>query len=57
MWVKCGLIGKAAEEAYRAKDVKNLESLRGRASSSSTGSSSGTALEIERMILQLRPKR
>ncbi|KAI9787079.1 MAG: hypothetical protein M1835_002860 [Candelina submexicana] len=50
MWVKCGLVVKAAEEALKAKDVGSLEMLKGKAS--------GTAVnEIERMISQLRPSR
>lgn len=50
MWVKCGLINKAGEEALKAKDVQTLEQLRDKAT--------GTQLtEIERMITQLRPRR
>lgn len=43
MWVKCGLIVKAGEEAVKGKDLVSLESLRGKA----TG---GAVNEIERMI-------
>ena len=50
MWVKCGMIVKAGEEALRAKDLKSLEDLRGKASGNTVG-------EIDRMINQLRPKR
>ena len=47
MWVKCGMVVKAGEEALKAKDLKQLEDLRGKA----TGPQSG---EIERMINQLK---
>ncbi|THC94831.1 hypothetical protein EYZ11_005703 [Aspergillus tanneri] len=50
MWVKCGMIVKAGEEAFRAKDFNTLEVLRGRASGPA-------ATEIERMINQLRPRK
>jgi len=50
MWVKCGMVGKAAEEALRAKDISSLEHLRARASGN-------VMSEIDRMILQLRPKK
>ncbi|GES63850.1 vacuolar protein sorting vps16 [Aspergillus terreus] len=50
MWVKCGMIAKAGEEAFRAKDVNTLELLRTRASGLA-------ATEIERMINQLRPRK
>ncbi|WEW61017.1 Vacuolar protein sorting-associated protein 16 [Emydomyces testavorans] len=50
MWVKCGMVIKAAEEALKAKDISSLERLRTRASGS------GVA-EIDRMIVQLRPKK
>ena len=43
MWIKCGLIVQAGEEALKAKDRAALEGLRGQASGSA-------ALEIERMI-------
>ncbi len=47
MWVKCGMVIKAAEEALKSKDVSSLEMLKDKAS--------GTAVnEIERMISQLR---
>lgn len=50
MWVKCGLVNKAGEEALKAKDMNALELLREKAS--------GTQLvEIERMITQLRPRK
>ncbi|KAJ5894240.1 Vps16 N-terminal [Penicillium taxi] len=50
MWVKCGMIVKAGEEAQKAKDVATLELLRNKASGPA-------ATEIERMINQLRPRR
>lgn len=50
MWVKCGMIVKAAEEAHKAKDVNTLETLQTRASGSAVS-------EIERMINQLRPRK
>ncbi|KAJ5745853.1 Vps16 N-terminal [Penicillium odoratum] len=50
MWIKCGMIVKAGEEAQKAKDVNTLELLRTKAS--------GPAIaEIERMINQLRPRK
>ncbi|KAJ5918963.1 Vps16 N-terminal [Penicillium verhagenii] len=50
MWIKCGMIVKAGEEAHKAKDVNTLELLRTKAS--------GPAItEIERMINQLRPRK
>lgn len=50
MWVKCGMIVKAGEEAQKAKDVNTLELLRNKAS--------GPAItEIERMINQLKPRK
>jgi vacuolar protein sorting-associated protein 16 len=50
MWVKCGMVGKAGEEALKAKDMNALELLRGKASGPQLA-------EIERMINQLKPKR
>jgi hypothetical protein len=50
MWVKCGMIVKAGEEAMKAKDVNALEVLRTKASGSAIS-------EIDRMINQLRPRR
>ena len=50
MWVKCGMMGKAAEEAYKAKDYNSLEDLRGKA----TGAA---AVEVERFMGMLRPRR
>lgn len=50
MWVRCGLIVKAGEEAFRAKDVNALEILRSKA----TGA---PALEIDRLLKQLRPNK
>lgn len=45
MWVKCGMVGKAAEEAYKSKDMKSLEELR-----SKFGASGQDGVEIERYI-------
>jgi vacuolar protein sorting-associated protein 16 len=50
MWMKCGMIVKAGEEAMRAKDVNTLELLKGKASGAAVG-------EIDRMIALLRPKK
>ncbi len=50
MWVKCGMIVKAGEEALKAKDLNTLQDL----SSKATGQQ---AVEIERMITQLKPRR
>ncbi|KAL9096876.1 MAG: hypothetical protein Q9165_000840 [Trypethelium subeluteriae] len=50
MWLKCGFVVKAAEEASRAKDMESLEMLRGRA----TGNA---ALEVERLISQITPQK
>ncbi|KAJ5527441.1 hypothetical protein N7513_011600 [Penicillium frequentans] len=50
MWIKCGMIVKAGEEAQKAKDINTLELIRTKAS--------GPAItEIERMINQLRPRK
>ncbi|KAH8705358.1 putative vacuolar protein sorting vps16 [Talaromyces proteolyticus] len=49
MWMKCGMVVKAGEEALRAKDMNALEVLRTKAPGSAVG-------EIDRMINQLRPK-
>ncbi|KAK6422937.1 Vacuolar protein sorting-associated protein 16 [Oleoguttula sp. CCFEE 5521] len=46
MWVKCGMISKAGEEALKGKDRKTLEELREKADGQS-------ALDIDRMIKQL----
>ncbi|KAH7083623.1 Vps16, N-terminal region-domain-containing protein [Paraphoma chrysanthemicola] len=43
MWVKCGLLVRAGEEAYKAKDRGLLEELRGKAGGSA-------AVEIERYL-------
>jgi len=50
MWVKCGMITKAGEEAVKAKDVNALELLRDKANGQQL-------VEIERMLNQVRPKR
>jgi vacuolar protein sorting-associated protein 16 len=47
MWVKCGLIVKAGEEALKAKDGAALEGLRTKATGQAVN-------EIERMISELR---
>ena len=50
MWVKCGMVVKAGEEALKAKDLNALNMLRGK--------TSGPQLaELERMINQLKPKK
>lgn len=50
MWVKCGMIIKAGEEAQKAKDLGTLEALR-------TKASGPASAEIERMINQLKPRK
>jgi hypothetical protein len=50
MWMKCGMIVKAGEEAQKSKDLNTLELLR-------TKASGPAATEIERMINQLRPRK
>ena len=50
MWVKCGLVAKAGDEALKAKDMNALELLRGKASGPQLA-------EIERMINQLKPRK
>jgi hypothetical protein len=49
MWLKCGLVVKAAEEAFRAKDVGTLEELRPRANAAQVA-------EIESFVGQLKKK-
>ena len=49
MWVKCGMIVQAGEDALKAKDGNALEVLRTRASGQA-------AVDIERMINHLRKK-
>jgi hypothetical protein len=46
MWVKCGMVGKAVEEAARAKDLEGLRDLRGKAGPRELG-------EVERLIGQV----
>ena len=46
MWLKCGLVTKAGEEALKAKDRKALEELR-------TKISGSAQLDIDNMIAQL----
>jgi vacuolar protein sorting-associated protein 16 len=48
MWVKCGLIKQAAEEAARVKDGKKLEELK------LLATRPGDSVEIERLISSLR---
>ncbi len=59
MYVKCGLLTRAAEEAFKLKDVSLLESLRDKIATASSSASApgqqGAALEVERMIARLRP--
>lgn len=50
MWVKCGMIGRAGEELFRAKDVEGLEKLRAKAGA-------GAGAEIDRLLGQLRPRK
>lgn len=50
MWVKCGMLVKAGEEALKTKDLNALELLKSKATGSVVG-------DIERIIAQLRPKR
>jgi hypothetical protein len=50
LYVKCGMVTRAAEEAFKAKDVKSLQDLREKA----TGTAAG---DIDRMIAQLRPSK
>ncbi|KAK5122098.1 hypothetical protein LTR85_004344 [Meristemomyces frigidus] len=50
MWVKCGMVAKAGEEALKAKDKSALEELRAQASA-------GQQLELDRMIAQLQKGR
>lgn len=50
MWVKCGMVSKAGEEALKAKNLTTLESLRDK----TTGAQ---LADIERMINQLRPRK
>ncbi|KAI5811091.1 Vps16, N-terminal region-domain-containing protein [Peziza echinospora] len=50
MWVRCGMLAKAGEEALKIKDLNSLEMLRSRSRIQSE------TLELDRMINQLRPK-
>lgn len=50
MWVKCGMIKQAAEEAAKAKDIKKLEELKG------LTTRPGESNEIERLISGLKGK-
>ncbi|KAF8446468.1 Vps16, N-terminal region-domain-containing protein [Terfezia claveryi] len=50
MWVKCGMLAKAGEEALKARDLNALEMLRQRAKVQSEIG------ELDRMIAQLKPK-
>ncbi len=44
MWMKCGMVREAAQEAHRGKDMKTLEELRGKATRPQD------AAEVERLI-------
>ena len=46
MWVKCGMVNKAGEEALKVKDRAALEELR-------TKANGQQMLDIDRMIAQL----
>ena len=46
MWLKCGMVAKAGEDALKAKDRNALEELRDKAEGQA-------ALDIDRMIKQL----
>lgn len=48
MWIKCGMVKEAAQEAHKQKDLKALEELRSKASRP------GDAAEVERLINTLR---
>jgi len=50
MWVKCGMVTKAGEEALKAKDRGALEELRKQAGGNAQ-------LDIDRMIAQLQKGR
>lgn len=50
MWLKCGMVNKAGEEALKAKDRAMLEELR-------TKAPAGQPMEIERMIGMLNKGR
>jgi vacuolar protein sorting-associated protein 16 len=50
MWVKCGQLTKAGEEALKAKNQSLLEELKGKASGSAVH-------DIESMIRQLKSGR
>ncbi|KAI9847664.1 MAG: hypothetical protein M1838_000810 [Thelocarpon superellum] len=57
MYLKCGQLVKAGEEAFKAKDVKSLDMLKtkGQAAASGTDGGQGAIKEIERFIALLRP--
>jgi hypothetical protein len=48
MWVKCGMIKQAAEEAARVKDGRKLEELK------QLATRPGDVAEIERLLSPLR---
>lgn len=48
MWMKCGMVKEAAQEAHKVKDLKMLDELRGKASRP------GDAAEVERLINTLK---
>ena len=54
MWIKCGLVGKAAEEAFKAKDRALLEGLRDKVGGPDAAS---VATDIERYLTELGGKK
>ena len=50
MWIRCGMLVKAGEEALKVRDLNALEMLRQRAKLQ------GEIAELERMIGQVKPK-
>ena len=50
MWLKCGMVKQAGEEALKAKDRNALEELRSKASANQQ-------LDLDRMIAQLQKGR
>ena len=47
MWVKCGMVGRAAEELATGRDVEGLVGLRGK----------GDDIEVERLIAKVKTKK
>ncbi|KAI9796104.1 MAG: hypothetical protein M1833_006526 [Piccolia ochrophora] len=54
MWVKCGQLVKAGEEALKARDVEALEGLRGKAAAGAGGGGATAVAELERMVAQVK---